>query len=413
MHTRTRTSKRVQKINLLQYGIATKGEIEKTIGNRVVTRIRNMGAATVVRGGASALFLVAVHFVVFATTAGEASSLLGGVNLIGEGFEGPFAYGSPEMDEAVAAANATGVRWICLSFPARYTEGINSTGPFYEVPGGTPTGAPFHNASTPTLAGVEATIRSAQQQGLKVVLRPMLDPDWRLPQNQGGVSRSGIGAHFNDAEWAAWFVSYEAFLSPWVDMAQHLRVDGFCFGAELGSSEQHANEWRRIAAAVRLNYTVPGGVVYYSTDTYARGGFPWEVSDVLAFDVYPNLQLANPDPVQATVPELVEAWQPTLDTLANVSAQHGGKLILVQETGICSIDKSGLYTQPWFFDCYTYPANEDVQAKFYEALFLTVWRQPWAAGVFFWKWALQGGLEDQTFFPLNKTAGEVMAKYFG
>ena len=50
--------------------------------------------------------------------------------------------------------------------------------------------------------------------------------------------------------------------------------------------------------------------------------------------MYPRLTLANPDPVAATVPQLVAAWQPTLASLATMSAAHGGKRILLAETGI-------------------------------------------------------------------------------
>lgn len=77
-------------------------------------------------------------------------SIIGGVNLIGEGFEGLYPFGSPEMKAAIAAAHGVGCKWVCLSFVAQYTASINSTGPFYAVPGGTPSGAPFRNASTPS-----------------------------------------------------------------------------------------------------------------------------------------------------------------------------------------------------------------------------------------------------------------------
>jgi hypothetical protein len=337
---------------------------------------------------------------------------LNGVNLIGEGFEGPYPYGSQQMGSAVAAAKDANVSWVCLSFVAAYTASINSTGPFYAVPGGTPSGAPFNNASTPTPAGVRSTIQYALSIGLKVILRPMIDPDWRLPWNQDGTSRGQIGSHFNSTEWASWFGSYQAMLAPWLAMAQELSVDGFCMGAELTASESQSAAWLAVAAQVREAYTVPGGIVYYSSVLEGRSGFPWNISDFVAVDVYPQLELANPDPTAATVAELVAAWQPTLNLLSSL-AQDYGKSVLLAETGICSANKSGIYLEPWFFACYQYPANEGVQAKYYEALFQTAWAQPWFAGVFFWKWALEGGPNDTTFFPLNKSAAQVMAAYYG
>ena len=344
--------------------------------------------------------------------AAAAYARFSGVNLIGEGFEGPYPYGSSQMDLAVAAARDANVTWLCLSFVAEYTSGINSTGPFYTVPGGTPSGAPFNNASTPTLAGVKATIKYAQSLGLKVIIRPIIDPDWRLRSNQNGVSRCDIGASFNEAVWGLWFKSYSAMLAPWLAMAQELSLDGFCMGAELTATEGQVASWLAIADQVRTTYTVPGGLVYYSSVLEGQSRFPWNVSDFVGIDVYPRLQLANPDPTAATVAELVDAWQPTLSQLASLSQTHG-KPVVFAETGICSVNKSGIYLAPWYFACYQHPVNEAVQAKYYESLFQAAWAQPWFGGVFFWKWALQGGPDDTTFFPWNKTAALVMAEYYG
>ena len=73
---------------------------------------------------------------------------------------------------------------------------------------------------------------------------------------------------------------------------------------------------------------------------------------------------------------------------------------------------AGVYLTPGYFECYSWPANEAVQAKYYESVFQAPWVQPWSAGALFWKWALEGGPSDQSFFPLNKSAAQVMAQYF-
>jgi hypothetical protein len=338
--------------------------------------------------------------------------VLGGVNLIAEGFEGPYPYGSQQVMAGIQAARSDNVSWVCLSFVAQYTASINSTGPFYPVPGGTPSGAAFNNASTPTLAGVKATVEYAQSLGLKVILRPMIDPDWRLTCNQDGTYRGNIGLYFNSSQWDDWFLSYRAMLTPWLTLAQELAIDGFCMGAELTATEGRVASWVEIAELVRSTYKVPGGIVYYSSVLEGNSLFPWNVSDFVAIDVYPRLELANPDPTAATVEQLVAAWQPTLSLLDSLSHKYN-RPVLLAETGICSVNKTGIYLTPAYFACYQFPVNEGVQAKYYEALFMTAWTQPWFAGVFFWKWALQGGPTDTTFFPYNKTAAQVMAHYYG
>ena len=204
----------------------------------------------------------------------SSGGLIGGVNLVGEGFEGPFPFGSPEMQTAIESVHDVGSQWMCLSFVAQYTSSINSTGPFYAVPGGTPSGAPFHNASTPSEAGIEATIQAIHALGMKVILRPMLDPDWRRSWNNPDTTyRGDIGTNFNKEDWAQWFASYEMLLAPWISMAQRLGVEGFCMGAELSASESQPDAWRHIASVVRANYTVPGGLVYYSS-VFSPSSFP-------------------------------------------------------------------------------------------------------------------------------------------
>lgn len=341
---------------------------------------------------------------------------LGGANVVGEGFEAPFAFGTPEMGTALQALKATGAGWAQLSFTAALIASANSTGPLYTWhPGAVPTGAPMRNASTPTLASVAASVAQAQAAGLRVILRPMIDPDWNLPANNpDAVSRSAIGAHFTADMWPSWWGNYSAFLLPWARLGAQLKVDGFCLGAELASTEGQAQAWRDIAAAVRAVFSAAGQspLVFYSA-TSPSSPFPWDVSDLIGVDVYADLTGPSVDPASATLPQLVAGWAGTLAGLQAASQRNGGKQVLLAESGICSVDKVGLYSQPWYFECYQWPVNDAVQAMYYESLFQAAWPQPWVAGVFFWKWALQGGPADPTFFPLNKTAAGIMSKYFG
>jgi hypothetical protein len=355
---------------------------------------------------------LASSFVAPAAAGSSSLSKFKGVNTVAEGFEGPFPYGSAEMNAALDAAAATGVEWIQLSF-VWYVASINSTAGPYEVvkSPSCPSGAPFHNASSPSTPAVVSTIQYAHSKGLKVSLRPMIDPDWNQPANNpNDCYRGDIGNGFSSAEWTEWFENYNTWLLTWVDVANTNAVEAFCVGAELTATESQQAEWKNTVAAVRSAYSVENGIVYYSA-TAAGSKFPWEVSDVIGIDVYPNLGLTG-DPTQATVEELVAGWQFTIKTLGQLSASNNGKAVMFAESGICSVNKTGLYTNPAFWACYTYPVSEDVQAKYYQSLFEAAWQEEWMGGVFFWKWAWQGGQGDQTFFPLNKTAQNVMKEYF-
>ena len=285
----------------------------------------------------------------------------GGVNFVAEGFEGPLPFDAPASLAALAAARDLGVNTVAFSVPW-YTASINSTAPPYRVDGPCPSGVPFGNASSPADAAVVAAVRAARGLGMRVVLRPIIDPDWRLAVNRG-TSRGEIGRHFSAADWAAWFASYRAFVLRWAAVAAAEHVEVLCVGAELSATEGQEAAWRATVAAVR---GVFGGVVYYS----ATGGDLswWDASDWIAQDMYPALTDANADPTLVSADALVAAWGAYLAPFRAMSVKYN-RSVLLQETGICSIDKAGLYNKPWFYDCYTYPVNEDVQAKYYEAVF--------------------------------------------
>ena len=338
-----------------------------------------------------------------APTAARGAEKWGGVNFVAEGFEGPLPFDAPASLASLAAARALGVNTIALSFPW-YTASINSTAPPYRVDGPCPSGVPFGNASSPTDASVIAAVRAARGLGMRVVLRPMIDPDWGLAVNKG-TGRGEIGRHFSPADWAAWFASYRAFILRWAGVAAAERVDVMCVGAELSATEGQDAAWRALIAAVRRAF---GGIVYYS----ATGGDLswWDASDWIAQDMYPALTSASADPALVSADALVAAWGAYLAPFRAMSVKHN-RSVLLQETGVCSIRKAGLYAQPWFYDCYTYPVDEDVQAKYYEAVFRAPFAEDWITGALFWKWGAQGGPADQTFFPLNKSAALVMQKY--
>lgn len=344
----------------------------------------------------------------FAASFDAPSTKIAGVNFVAEGFEGPYPYDSPQSLSALEAVKSTGMTWVQFSFPW-YTSSINSTGPIYRVDAPCPSGAPFGNASSPETAAVMTAVAHAQSLGLKVVLRPMVDPDWRNHSvNPTSLYRGDIGTHFSPTQWEAWFVSYTAYMAYWAELGQSAGVNAFCIGAELTATQSQSALWRGTFAAVRALYN--HGPVFYSS----TGGDMdwWDASDYVAWDVYPNLGFPG-DPDSVTVQELTSAWgSGTLALLAAVARKHG-KPALLAESGICSINKAGIYTDPSYYFCYTSPVDMATQAKFYVAMLTSVWGQEEVAGVFFWKWAWQGGPADPTFFPLNKTAQAAVATFLG
>jgi hypothetical protein len=347
------------------------------------------------------LIIVSCTSSVAALRAGGAKTA--GFNWVAEGFEGPAPYDSPANLASLKLAVDAGINSFSLSFPW-YIANTSSTGPIYPVPGGCPSGAPFNNASSPSNASITAAIRAVHALGASVVLRPIIDPHWSATQRGDSTWRGAIGTKpaFTPAQWDDFFAHYSAYVLSWAALAEAEGVETLCIGAELSSTEPLEAHWRALFAAVRAVFR---GSVYYSS-TGSDLGF-WDASDFIAQDMYPSLSNATADPDGVAVGDLVAAWGDYLGFFHAMSVRHN-RSVLLQETGICSVNRAGIYHQPAFFECYGLPIDESVQAKYYDSVFKAVYGLPWIEGVTFWKWAAQGGPSDPTFFPLNKSTMAVI-----
>jgi hypothetical protein len=107
----------------------------------------------------------------------------------------------------------------------------------------------FATRETPSPADLAIVASVAENAGLYVSLRPLLD-DYSL-----GASRTA----WKPDHLAAWMASYQRFLLPYAEMAQQTRIPELIEGAEFsmfGSSRR----WNGLVAAIRTVYR--GAVVY-------------------------------------------------------------------------------------------------------------------------------------------------------
>lgn len=327
-----------------------------------------------------------------------------GFNWVAEGFEAPTSYDAPQALASLNAAVSAGVNTFSLSFPW-YIANTSVTGPIYAVPGGVPSGAPFNNASTPANASILTAIRAVHALGAAVVLRPMIDPHWSAHQHGNSCWRGEIGSNFTQQQWDEFFLTYSHYILAWAAVAEAEHVETLCIGAELLSTETQEAHWRALFTAVRAVFK--GSVYYSSTGSDVAW---WDVSDFIAQDMYPSLTNSTAEPDVVSVDDLVTAWGAYLVRFHDMSVRFN-KTVLLQETGICSVNKTGIFNTPAFFECYGLPIDDAVQAKYYEAVFRGVYPLPWIEGITFWKWGAQGGPSDPTFFPLNKSTMGVIAEY--
>jgi len=234
-------------------------------------------------------------------------------------------------------------------------------------------------AQSPSDDDVRAAMRDARAAGLAVALKPHID-------SMDGVWRANIGTRFSsEAQWAAFFASYTAYLLHCAALAaaEGGALAGFNVGTELDGTHHREAQWRALIAAVRA--ALPPGTPLWLGPNWRWADAPgyrlvpfWDALDFLGVDMYaPLANRSDPTPAEAAA-----GWAPIVADLAAFSAAQGGKGVIFAEMGYASwrnasIDAPG---------CCSGPPDPATQALLYASFFAAVWPQPWMAGAFWWAW---------------------------
>lgn len=224
-----------------------------------------------------------------------------------------------------------------------------------------------------TDAALLTEIDLARSKGLKILLKPHVDP-------QDGTNRWAI----KPSDRAAWFSSYQSMITHYAAIAQQKGIDEFSVGCELatmtGSADQSA--WLTVIKAVKALYSGP--LVYAATvDEYRNVSF-WDQLNLVGVDAYFPLSTRPTTDVSA----LEAAWIPIRDQMSAFAVQVG-RPILFTEAGYPSL--VGAAVEPWNNEYSTTPSQPE-QAAAYEALLSTFSGQPWWAGAFWWSWWTDNGI---------------------
>ncbi|HKX29766.1 MAG TPA: hypothetical protein VJ302_18900 [Blastocatellia bacterium] len=300
----------------------------------------------------------------------------------------------PATDSRNALA-ATGASWAGV-LVTQYMDTISSNVIAPEASG----------VKTPTDGAVAFAIQELHNKGVKVMLKPHVDP-------QDGGWRGQLVPTDVDA----WFESYTTFIVHYAQLAQQQGVEALCMGTEFVTLSGAANRarWLNVISAIR---TVYGGVLIYAANaTYPGDEFTsvsfWDAIDVIGLDAYFPLTNQN-DP---TLADLVAAWRSNpygenlVAAIQNVSNAHQRPVIFT-ELGYKSTD--GANTRPWDFNL---PGGQDLdeQRDCYEAAF-TVWSEQssWMKGIFWWAWSVPApAANDTDYTPRGKPAEEVLRSWQG
>lgn len=254
--------------------------------------------------------------------------------------------------------------------------------------------APRKGYATPD-GVLEGLIRSARAKGLAVFLFPILEVQKRtMGQWRGTIS---------PAKWGDWWRGYDRFILHYAGLAGRNKVDLFCVGSELVSTEKMRGRWTSLISRVRKVF---GGKLAYSAnwDHYRPVTF-WDQVDVMGLTAYYKVARRADTSEQ----EMVRAWPHVRRRLEQWSVKQQRKFIFT-EVGYPSRD--GGAKEPWDYTRTTKPDLEE-QRRAYSA-FVKAWSgSPRLAGVFFWDWYGKGGKACTRYTPRGKPAAAVIRRWYG
>lgn len=237
---------------------------------------------------------------------------------------------------------------------------------------------------TPTDAALREGIRYLQEQGFRVTLKILLQPD-------DGTWRAMINP-YNREEW---FRNYGQKLVEYAQIAQDMGVYQYSIGTELLSMTTPATDsmntarWESMIQDVRSVYS--GKVIYGAQHGYIYAGeYGVNVNELEGIDFWDKLDyigLSAYYPMsnerQPSVESLLRRWQEIEQQDILPVQQRWGKKILLAEVGYKSMDYTFVSPGEWQR---TGAYNETNQANGYQALLQFFTNKDYFAGVHFWDW---------------------------
>lgn len=225
--------------------------------------------------------------------------------------------------------------------------------------------------------GIIHTTQLAHQKGIKVMLKPHI---WLM--NSNGKWRHDIGMNSSE-EWDQWFESYANFIMHYAKLAATYNIESLCIGTELyTTTSQHPDKWRAIITEIKKVYS---GQLTYAANWYKEYEEItfWGDLDYIGLQSYfPLTMNSNP-----SVSELNKGWKKHKKSIRNVAERFNKKVILT-EVGFKNSADAAIepWTWPQKLDASKVTRSDETQANCYQAMFESLWHEPWVDGFFIWKW---------------------------
>jgi hypothetical protein len=356
-------------------------------------------------------------------------------------FGGPDEWSSPyyRYDSAGARASidqlvATKANAVQLVIMGYYTSD-NST-LVYSISN---LGSSLRTSTGPELLSIAAYAKS---KGLRIMVSPMIDPDYDLPGNcrqcatpPGPGWRGTVGQDWGQdcsagSQWAQWHTTYASTtVLPAARLAQAMGADAFLVAHELQVPvEQCPDLWTAMIQSVRDSFTGLVSVAFnHPVVDHWKQSQPWiSTLDFIGVDCYfgvtiPHSTLQWQD-VNASV--VRKAWEVPAAQLAKLASDTSLPIVCTE---------IGSQSRPWSYssvDPDAPPGHEfgeqtcnvwdqchsnNAQALMYDGMLSALYAESWFRGFTLWMWRADptaGGPSDDAFTPAGKPASIAVLQRF-
>ena len=299
----------------------------------------------------------------------------------------PDAFSDPISDESLDLLAQTNAEWISLCF-SWYQSSTTSAD------------IALDPVMSPTLESLQHAVETAHSLGLKVMLKPMVEPKERQEVLSYPVWRGEIEPSDE------WFASYSGFLNYFAEFAQQNDVEMFCVGCEYKTTSLESEQWRKVVAQVRDRYFGP--LVYAADWTNYENIDWWDCVDYVGIDAYFPLALFDNDP---RLDDLKTVWNDHADAIEQwVSTVN--MPVIFPEIGYRSGDETSMAPSNYWVDM---EVDLQEQSDCYSAAFEALWDRYWFFGFYWWTWThdpLVGGVTDSFHTPQGKPVQDLITSWY-
>ncbi|KAF1304506.1 glycoside hydrolase family 113 [Enterococcus sp. JM9B] len=208
---------------------------------------------------------------------------------------------------------------------------------------------------------IEGMIDYSKKNGLKVVLKPMVnvtDGTWRAHINFFDHDVPG------EPKWSEWFASYTEYLLYYAALAEKNKCDMLVIGCELVNSDRRENEWRELIRKIRIVYS---GLITYNCDKYQESNITWwDAVDVISSSGYYP----------------IDKWEQELDRIEKVILKEE-KPFFFCEVGCPSRTGSEYLPNKWELSG---NVSLTAQEEWYQTMFTACLKRKWVQGFGLWDW---------------------------